>query len=444
MRQRRELMEEKRDERYVTASGYRWNRGMVLPYESIWGIIQLFKYINRLRNGDILSRPSSCTRWPTLSEERAMFNEEYCIYGSFGNILEDLSIPNGHFEPFWHKRYGGIAGLSRIYTRGIRTSVWYCKECMKYGYHSYYHQRACAKRCFIHGCRLIKSDIFPYAVSTGTGDGPYQAYGKEWGAGSPLEELTKIIKGRHLLLKRINGVMKQPEISFYRTDPDKYFDPDDAVWDKEPFKEIKKEKSRDEGRKLFELLMERAGTGSGEKWAVWPDRLIICAEMEDIKKKYGEDNVIRCITAFYSLWYMRKFADSVSDSDQDMTKKVLLLLMFLGTDRITELLETDNFNVSVITDFYGFSLRNKFFPDSDMQPVDFKRSRMTDCERSYVSILLALQFMKDISDAFPDVQSCCRHISRRLNQKHPVFFYRAEKDQYTGNIRLYKGKIFCK
>lgn len=437
-------MEEKRDERYVTASGYRWNRGMVLPYESIWGIIQLFKYINRLRNGDILKRPSSYIRPPMLFEERTRFNEEYCIYGSFGEILEDLSIPDGHFIPAGCRKDGSVAGLDRIYTRGIRKDIWYCQKCIKHGYHSYYHQRACTERCFIHGCRLIKSDILPYTVSTGVMDGPYQAYGKEWDAGSMPAELIKMIRGRRVLAEKIKNAWKQPEISFYRTSIDEYFDPDDAAWDKDPFKEIKKEEARDKGSELFGMLEKRAGTEGNKRWVIWPDKLLIRAELEDIKKKYGENNVTKCIIALGSSWSEETFADFVREIDQDMARKILLLMMFLGTDRITELLELENPDTCVTKDFYGLSLRHRFFSDADTWPAGHRHELITDPEKFCIPILLAQQFMKDISDDFPDVQSCRRYISRRSNRKYPVFFYRAEKDQYTGNIRLYKGEIFCK
>lgn len=142
----------------MSKKGYIWNKDWVWPYESLYGMLSKFAYINVLQNGFIfdLIKVDGCkktttmyyyNKYMTISKYRIDFikvnellerNIAGEIYSNVKELLYPLDIRSFPYSFEYPKE--------QWFDRDFR----YCPECIRVGYHSLYHQLAFAENCGIH------------------------------------------------------------------------------------------------------------------------------------------------------------------------------------------------------------------------------------------------------------------------------------------------------
>lgn len=121
----------KREETRIRST-YTWKNEYLLPFESFWGRIAKFCYLN-------------CVPWTYINSSLKKYfyaklssDEMFCIY---------LPSFNG-------KRYEISDDIFNDINRNYEVYR-YCPECMKYGYHSILHEIDGFDYCFLHQCKLV-------------------------------------------------------------------------------------------------------------------------------------------------------------------------------------------------------------------------------------------------------------------------------------------------
>ena len=141
-------------------AGFTWRRDFTLPYESLWGIIEKFRYFNALgnlncKNIPIRYKPGNYTE----------INSTGYIY--YYNVLYDTQELcnffkvnySNHFKPL-EKLMGN--NLSQIFY----SKVHICPKCIRYGYHSYFHQLNFENGyCFKHTTEKLIETKTPYYIT---------------------------------------------------------------------------------------------------------------------------------------------------------------------------------------------------------------------------------------------------------------------------------------
>lgn len=132
------------------APSYIWKKDWIISYESLWGIIEKFKYINCLE--------SLNTKVFNLKVGSALMRDEY-NYTFRNNIIytpQELSKKFGIFQ--YHYDYLKPFKNNKI-EEYMDTKLKVCPVCIKYGYHSFIHQFAFERKCFIHqDTNLIRTE----------------------------------------------------------------------------------------------------------------------------------------------------------------------------------------------------------------------------------------------------------------------------------------------
>lgn len=142
--------------RYVWKSEWCW------PYESAWSMIEKFKYANAVTNNmfkSLIELRSSTSSW-IPSEELYIFRRSNFSIEKFYNLF---GINRKHFS-FLDVFYGN--DLSQL----LHNDIYYCPKCMKFGYHSYFHQLKFINTCPFHNQPLIHAKFnesyVPYSIDT--------------------------------------------------------------------------------------------------------------------------------------------------------------------------------------------------------------------------------------------------------------------------------------
>lgn len=118
---------------------YTWKKSWEVPYESLWGRSEKIRAANCLEPNqmDKLIRQSSNTPMNKLvyvSEHAIFRNRKY-------SIIEDSVYTLDHPNEMSKQLLRDLC---------LDTKVRYCAQCMKYGYHSLYHQARFLDHCFLH------------------------------------------------------------------------------------------------------------------------------------------------------------------------------------------------------------------------------------------------------------------------------------------------------
>lgn len=131
----------------IRKAGYTWKKSFLLPYESLWGIVEKFKYFNVMPT---IAR-MDCVRWKSST---ASYNKDYHCYCSCHFNAEKLE---NHF--LIAKNAFNILENIDIYPEEylIDRKLKYCPVCIKYGYHSLYHQLIFIEECPVHQVKLRHS-----------------------------------------------------------------------------------------------------------------------------------------------------------------------------------------------------------------------------------------------------------------------------------------------
>lgn len=120
---------------------YTWKKEWVWKYESFWGVTQKFKYFNCLNKMD----------WKYFniktgtSEMQDLYNfiiRSKMIYNP-QEYSNHFGITSNHYDYIRPLRHNPLENY-------INNTLKVCPICIKYGYHSYFHQFIFEKTCFIH------------------------------------------------------------------------------------------------------------------------------------------------------------------------------------------------------------------------------------------------------------------------------------------------------
>lgn len=167
---------------------YIWKKEWIWPYETLLGMLNKFAYVNILHQNDIKNlievdgkdrgnRYIYYNKYMIISNYRINFNQI--------NALLQSDVATTLYQTVKHILYPlGIDSFPYSFDgkqkQWYRYEFTYCPECMKYGYHSLYHQLTFSNVCFIHtGTRLQKScpncgAVEPFALKSKRIGQPYK------------------------------------------------------------------------------------------------------------------------------------------------------------------------------------------------------------------------------------------------------------------------------
>lgn len=131
---------------------YVWKSDWIWAYESIWGIIEKFKYANSLCNSDI----SKLVRAKTPRSTFYIYSSMYASNNTIERTLLAELVRNDIFSTTANQLKELMGPLyNTCDIRKYMNEKWrYCPECIKIGYHSMYHQLSFLDRCIFHDIEL--------------------------------------------------------------------------------------------------------------------------------------------------------------------------------------------------------------------------------------------------------------------------------------------------
>lgn len=142
---------------FVEKTKYTWNRDWIWPYESPWGIIEKFKLANSAQDKDILEllgtdNVRNKTKKFYTFRERDLISLE----GLDGEKL--IEILGFNIKEIYRNNRDAIIGAMPKFDNNDLYFDKYlkvCPECIKFGYHSIFHQLTFISECPFHGSKLI-------------------------------------------------------------------------------------------------------------------------------------------------------------------------------------------------------------------------------------------------------------------------------------------------
>lgn len=131
---------------------YTWNNKWILPYESIWSIVEKFKYSNSLTSRQF----GKCIG---AKKDRNTIFIYTSMYACNNSIDKNLFIQVLDKDVFYKVNSELQFLLGSIYNvpdliKYMAKEWRYCPECIKLGYHSICHQLVFFNRCIIHNIEL--------------------------------------------------------------------------------------------------------------------------------------------------------------------------------------------------------------------------------------------------------------------------------------------------
>lgn len=186
---------------------YTWRDDFYRPYESLWSLIQKFCMLNSITEADF--HKNFCNKIAHSANELQEFSP-YHIYRmispSASDINKTFNITEKNFEVLT------CFSVNNLETY-MQKDLFYCPICMKYGYHSMFHQLKFLTNCFIHEKQsLIKAPNQIYAILFSRKK-PYEGL-------SVLPNAKDIVLNKELLFTDlINFSLKLPD-SIRVIDPD--------------------------------------------------------------------------------------------------------------------------------------------------------------------------------------------------------------------------------
>lgn len=144
--------------------GYTWKKTFICPYESLWGIIEKFKYLNAMDSinckGFMLKHMQSYNI--VANNQLRIYN--YGVKYKNDDLLDFLQISSEtHFEVLkkfiWND-------LNEYMDRKVRI----CPICIAKGYHSYIHQLFWEDTCFLHPDKKLMETNTDYIFEYSSND----------------------------------------------------------------------------------------------------------------------------------------------------------------------------------------------------------------------------------------------------------------------------------
>ena len=429
-------MPEEYNSQYMTPSGYRWNKDLILPYESEWGIVNLFKYINRLKNSTVY-RYFASEGAPLIYQDKKRFNGNLFIYDYPGSLAEDLGIPQKHFAPINYKldiRYSNWGS----YTYGIRYNVWYCPVCMsKYGYHSFFHQLCGEETCFIHRKKLIRTEI-PYSLKTLSSDGPYMACERKYEDMFHFDDIGRMVRNRSAFRYRVLKADIPIRQFLFKMDLYDITDQDLIKWEERPFFRIHKAEISGKCMEMYDFLKGRCNPYELSEYITYPNRLLIDMKLDELYAIYGKKDVNKIINEYHNRINLDAFRNEVRVYDDVLIKEILLLYMFLGYEDIWILITPYYHSRRTFSDRYKLALYKKFVTDIGSRTQGYVRRHNVLPEEYYFSVIMAMQYMKDIGRIISDSEKCFEIIN--MKKRLPLLFYKLVDDNHADTISMFGGR----
>lgn len=143
------MTEEKSCEKKIFNRKYTWKKEWVRPYESLFGIMLNFCKINAMEGNkaEKLLKQLYMIHVPKTIPKPMRIRKN----------KNKISIPSyyGLLLPHWYNRQmNDFYSIWNVY-QITEPKLYYCPECMKMGYHSFFHQIINAKKCLFHDVNLI-------------------------------------------------------------------------------------------------------------------------------------------------------------------------------------------------------------------------------------------------------------------------------------------------
>ena len=133
---------------------YVWKKEWARMFESPYSIFRNFCRVNVCKNIRIA--------FASISKKKIILNASPYREQMLASCIADPSNCLEIITPKWYREFiYKMSKFGNIY----ENSVVYCPECMKEHYHSVFHNIRGVKKCFIHDCELIKTNI-RYNLST--------------------------------------------------------------------------------------------------------------------------------------------------------------------------------------------------------------------------------------------------------------------------------------
>lgn len=145
-----------KDSQFTVFKEYVWEKSWVRPYESPFGLFLNFCKVN------VFTFSQACR---TLKISRTMSDRGKPFFS------RDIGINVGFVGATGLSVFREVLGMGETpfftdsalnedaYNSLVDPSFRYCPDCIKAGYHSYFHQISGCSRCFIHNADLIKTGI---------------------------------------------------------------------------------------------------------------------------------------------------------------------------------------------------------------------------------------------------------------------------------------------
>ena len=140
-------------------SGYIWRPEWVLPYESLWNIVEKFRYINCL---DSLRIPLLKLSHRTITDGTPYDAYNYIFPGTLS--YKDDELPQYFGMNDTHFSVMEVLSDNKL-SLYMDEKIKVCPGCICMGYHSFLHQLSFMDKCFVHDkVSLITTEI-PYSLN---------------------------------------------------------------------------------------------------------------------------------------------------------------------------------------------------------------------------------------------------------------------------------------
>ncbi|TLS52505.1 hypothetical protein FE782_11140 [Paenibacillus antri] len=151
---------------------YTWRKEWISPYESLWGILEKFKFANSATVKDIFN-VFGTDYVKNLKTHIISKKHRECIHlsGLDGDLVESVFLqPIIKINERYIEQMVGSLPRSHSMRSYIRDELYFCPECIKTGHHSLFHQFKLLHECPYHqiplhkGCVSCKKSL-PFELS---------------------------------------------------------------------------------------------------------------------------------------------------------------------------------------------------------------------------------------------------------------------------------------
>lgn len=141
----------------VKKTKYTWNRDWIWPYESPWGVIEKFKFANSAQDKDILEVLGTIN---VRNKTKKFYTYQDRNLVSLQGFDEDklTQILGVNIKKIFKNNLDILIGVMPRFDKNdfyFRKYLSICPECIKYGYHSIFHQMVFVTECPFHSFKLV-------------------------------------------------------------------------------------------------------------------------------------------------------------------------------------------------------------------------------------------------------------------------------------------------